>query len=283
MLSSRFRPQPGEATIGTELNAVVAQRFEVAPGLMVLRVVPAEGRVRDFQPGQFAVIGLPDSAPRAPLSDPEEQPPAGKLIRRAYSIASASIEKDYLELYITLVRSGELTPRLFALAPGDRLWLGPRITGTFTLDQAPADRHVLLGATGTGLAPYMSMMRTVLHQADGRRFAVLLGARQSWDLGYHAELVTMARLSPSFSYLPVISRPCEELVAWSGATGRVTDQVESGTVSATCGFPITPETASVFLCGNPAMIESLCALLGRRGFTEHSRAQPGGIFVERYW
>ena len=180
-----------------ELNAVLQRRVEVAPGLMVIRVVPDGWELPEFTPGQFAVLGLPPEAPRCELADPdEEEHKPGKLIRRAYSIASSSVAREYLELYITMVRSGALTPRLFALETGDRLWLGPKITGRFTLDEVPGDANLVLIATGTGLAPYMSMLRTMLPECGERRIAVLLGARHSWDLGYQAELVTMDRLSP---------------------------------------------------------------------------------------
>ncbi len=190
-----------------ELNAVVTQKIEVAPGLMVIRVVPDGWELPEFAPGQFAVLGLPPEASRSSLADDEDEPvKPGKLIRRAYSIASSSKARRYLEFYVTLVHSGALSPRLFNLKAGDRLWLGPKITGTFTLDLAPTDKAVVMVATGTGLAPYMSMLRTELASSAGRRFSVLLGARHSWDLGYHAELVTMEQLSPDFTYFPIISR-----------------------------------------------------------------------------
>jgi len=258
----------------TELNAVVQQRFEVAPGLMVIRVAPDGWRLP----------GLPPEAPRCENSDDEEQvPKPGKLIRRAYSIASSSATREYIEFYITLVHSGALTPRLFALGPGDRLWLGPKITGNFTLDDAPADAHLLLVATGTGLAPYMSMLRTMLHEAGERRIAVLLGARHSWDLGYQSELLTMDRLSPAFSYQPIISRPAEEPVPWGGLTGYVQDLWRGRQIGREWGFPPTPNDTRVFLCGNPAMIEDMVTLLADEGFREHSRKQAGHVFVERYW
>ncbi len=266
-----------------ELNAVVTQRFEVAPGLMVMRVAPEDRDLNSFKAGQFAVLGLPPGAQRCDLSDPEDKPAKDKMIRRAYSIASASVERQYLEFYITLVRSGGLTPRLFALESGDRLWLGPKFTGTFTLDSAPVEKDVVLVATGTGLAPYMSMLRTVLHEEHDRRFVVALGSRHSWDLGYHAELVTMSRLSPHFSYLPVISRPCAEPVSWQGATGYVTNLFDDTTIEETLQHPVEPENTSVFLCGNPAMVDDMCEKLGNRGFKEHNRKVPGEIFVERYW
>lgn len=267
-----------------ELNAVVQLRTEVAPGLMVIRVVPDGWRLPEFAPGQFAVLGLPPDAPRCEGAEEEEQvPKAGKLMRRAYSIASSSVAREYLEFYITLVRSGGLTPRLFALGAGDRVWLGPKITGKFTLDQAPADSNLVLVATGTGLAPYMSMLRTVLHEAGHRRIAVLLGARHSWELGYQSELVTMARLSSSFSFLPIISRPAEEPVPWGGMAGYVQDLWREREIDRLWGAPPAPDGTRVFLCGNPAMIEDMIELLADEGFREHSRKEPGEIFVERYW
>jgi ferredoxin--NADP+ reductase len=267
-----------------ELNAILTQKIEVAPGLMVIRVVPDGWELPEFSPGQFAVLGLPPEADRSALADPEDDGgKPGRLIRRAYSIASSSRARRYLEFYITLVHSGALSPRLFALQPGDRLWLGAKITGAFTLDQAPADKSVILIATGTGLAPYMSMLRTELSTSVGRRFAVILGARHSWDLGYHSELVTMEQLSPNFTYLPTISRPAEEPVAWTGRAGYVLDLWQTGELASLWGEAPTPDNSSVFLCGNPAMIDDMIELLSAAGFVEHTRDRPGSIFVERYW
>ena len=124
---------------------MVSQRVEVAPGLIVLRVVADGWELPDFTPGQFTVIGLPGAAPRCPTSDPDEKPVnPDKLIKRAYSIASSSVAKEYLEFYITLVQSGALTPRLFHLGIGDRLWLSPKCSGFFTLDDVPGQSNVLL-------------------------------------------------------------------------------------------------------------------------------------------
>ncbi len=266
------------------LNAIVSQKIEVAPGLIVLRVVPDGCDMPDFSPGQFAVLGLPPEAPRCDGSGSDEQTPrAGRLIRRAYSIASSSVSREHLEFYINLVQSGSLTPRLFALQPGDRLWMGPKITGTFTLDLARPEHHLVLVATGTGLAPYMSMLRTMLPTTEGRRVAALLGARHSWDLGYHAELATMERLCGDFRYLPTISRPDEEVVPWAGRTGYVMELWKTGAVRDSLGQRPTPDDTSVFLCGNPAMIDDMCELLIADGFQEHTRNEPGQIFVERYW
>jgi ferredoxin--NADP+ reductase len=267
-----------------EPNAVLAHRIELAPGLAIFRVVPDGWPLPEFRPGQFAVLGLPGHAPRTPLSDPED-PPADpdRLIRRAYSIASSSLAREHIEVFANLVRSGELTPRLFALAPGDRLWLGPKFTGLFTLGEVPRDKHVVLVATGTGLAPYMSMLRTELECGGPRRFAVLHGARHSWDLGYSAELYTMQRLCPNFAYLPTVSRPEAEPVPWGGARGHVQELWRSGALERSWGFRPTPLDTHVFLCGNPAMIESMTDILRAEGFTVHDARAPGQIHVERWW
>lgn len=269
---------------GPELNAIVSQRIEVAPGLMVLRVVPDGWDLGDFKAGQFAVLGLPGSAGRYALSDAEEEASVpDKLIRRAYSIASAPDSRDYLEFFITLVRSGALTPRLFALGPGDRVWLGRKITGMFTLDQVPRDKHLILAATGTGLAPYMSMVRSELFCDLNRRFAVLLGARHSWDLGYRSELNTLLRVCGNFSYMPVISRPDEEPTPWRGRVGYVQDLWKKGDLAEALGFQPGPANSHVLLCGNPAMIEDMMSLLNGEGFREHKKLDPGQIHVEKYW
>lgn len=265
-------------------NAVLTQRIEVAPGLLILRVAPDGWALPPFTAGQFAVLGLPASAPRVALSDPEE--PGGdpdRLIRRAYSIASSSLSREVLELYVNLVRSGELTPRLFALRPGDRLWLGPKISGMFTLREVPPDQHLVLVGTGTGLAPYMSMLRSELECGGPRRIAVLAGARHSWDLGYSAELFTMQRLCPNFLYAATVSRPDAEPVPWGGATGYVQDLWTGGAPERAFGFRPTPRDTHVFLCGNPAMIDDMIALLEAEGFALHAPRAPGQIHVERYW
>jgi ferredoxin/flavodoxin---NADP+ reductase len=266
------------------LNAVVALRTEISPWLIILRVVPDGWKLPDFAPGQFAVLGLPGTTPRCVMAEPEEPPPdPQRLIRRAYSIASSSMTQEYMEFYIALVTSGVLTPRLFALNIGDRLWLSPRITGMFTLDQVPEDQHIVMIATGTGLAPYMSMLTTQLICGGSRRFAVLHGARHSWDLGYRSELLTLQHLCKNLLYSPVISRPQNEPVAWPGATGYVQDLWQGGGIEKAWGFKPSPDNTHIFLCGSPAMIDSAVTMLGKEGFTEHSKRQPGQIHVERYW
>ncbi len=267
-----------------EPNALVTQRVDFAPGLMILRVAPLGWELPPFSPGQFAVLGLPASAPREPGALPEDPaPPADAFLRRAYSIASSSLERQYLEFYLVEVRSGALTPRLFALKAGDRLWLGPKFTGLFTLDEVPEDCHVVFVATGTGLAPYMSMLRTHLEGSGERRFAVIHGARNSWDLGYRDELFQMQRLASNFRYIPVLTRPDGELVPWKGARGRLQSFWAERPLEGAWGFAPDPSHTHFFLCGNPKMVEAMIGLLEGEGFREHKKQSPGQIHIERYW
>ncbi len=266
------------------VNAVVSQRIEIAPGLIVLRVVPDGWELPDFQAGQFAVLGMPGSAPRFPGTDPDEKPIApDKMIKRAYSISSASAAREYIEFYIALVNSGELTPRLFNLNIGDRLFLSPKCSGFFTLEEIPAEANIVLLSTGTGLAPYVSMVRSQLTHESRQRLAIIHGARHSWDLGYRDELVSIQRVSPALTYIPVVSRPAEEPAPWTGHTGYVQDIWNKRVVDEAWGFHPTPKDTHVFLCGNPSMIETVEVILKKEGFQEHKRKSPGQYHVERYW
>jgi ferredoxin/flavodoxin---NADP+ reductase len=274
---------PAQAAAQRE-NAIVALRNEISPWLMILRVVPDGWQLPDFEPGQFAVVGLPGSAQRCSLAEAEETPPdPDKLIRRAYSIASSSLTHEFMEFYVALVTSGTLTPRLFALNIGDHLWLGPKIAGMFSFTQVPDDKSIVLIATGTGLAPYMSMLTTYLTCAGPRRLIVLHGARHSWDLGYRSELLMLQHLCSNFAYVPVISRPEHEPAPWVGAIGYVQDLWTGGAIDRIWGFHPTPENTHVFLCGSPAMIDSVEEILFKEQFKEHTKKVPGEIHVERYW
>jgi len=267
-----------------KLDARVLQRIEITPELMILRIVPVGWKPPAFTAGQFAVLGLPGSSPRHTVANGEDpMPDPDKLIRRAYSIASSPEDRQYLEFYITLVRSGTLSPRLWALKTGDPVWLARKFSGLFTLDEVPAGANIVLIATGTGLAPYMSMLRSFLLRESNRKVAVLHGARHSWDLGYRSELQTLQRLFPNFVYTPIVSRPEEEPIPWAGEIGYVQELWQRRSLAERLRFRPDPATTHVFLCGNPNMIEEAMTMLEEAGFHEHSPCEPGEIHVEKYW
>jgi len=263
-------------------NATVIGREELNPQLLVMRVRP-DGELFDFRPGQFGVLGLLGNAPRIVEAAAEDAPAEpDKMIRRAYSIASSNLERRYVEFYLTLITSGALTPRLFALNHGSRVFLGPKASGVFTLDKVAPEKSVILVATGTGLAPYVSMLRTMLVNDSRRRFVVLHGARYSWDLGYRGELESLARLRPNFTYIPSITRPDQD-PHFIGYTGRIQTLLEQGVLERESGVVLNPAQAEVFLCGNPDMVKLAVSLLEAKGFAGKGGAVPATIHVEEYW
>ena len=273
-------------SVSSQLNAIVDEPIFVNAESMILRVEPDGWEIADYAPGQFVVLGLPGSAPRipTPISDLEIEPPKPeKLIKRAYSITSSSKEKKYLEFYITLIRSGTLTPRLFALKKGDRIHMGKKMSGIFTLSGTPEDANLVLMGTGTGLAPYMSMIRTFLKYGVKRKFTIVHGARHSWALGYRTELSMLASLVENFSYIPVVSRPAQETIPWKGETGHVQDVWKRGVIAKEWGVEPTPANTHVFLCGNPLMTNAALEVLKQDGYVEHKRKKPGQVHVEKWW
>ena len=263
-------------------NATVIQRTELNPDLIIIRVRP-DGPLFDFKAGQYTVLGLTGSSPRATFSDPESEPPLPeRLIRRAYSISSSSKKNEYLEFYVSLVRSGQLTPRLFVLQEGNRIWLGSKAVGQFTLSEVDDNHDLLLISTGTGLAPYISMIRSAHRCGVGRKYYVLHGARYSWDLGYRSELEALDHGCGTFAYLPTVTRVDKDKT-WKGHAGRIQSLIEDGTLENDLGGPPDPGKLSVFVCGHPEMVRDVQQRFEEMGFRLHSRKEAGNLHIERYW
>ena len=268
------------------LNAIVTLRNEVSPWLMILQVVPDGWEIPDYMPGHFTSLGLPGSASRCFLAKPEISPPnPDKLIKRVYCIASSPANREFLEFYVALVPDGLLSPRLFNLKIGDRIWLSPKTGGKFTYDdsQVPEGANLVLMATGSGLAPFISMLSTFLSSQPKRKVAIIHGARHSWDLGYRSTLMTMQHLRANVTYIPVISRTDEEPVPWKGASGYVQDVWKSGALEKAWGYKPNPENTHVFMCGSPQMSEEMLEILSQEGFREDKKNEPGQVHVEKYW
>jgi len=257
------------------LNSTVVGRVDITPELMILRVKPDSG-VPAFIPGQYVALGLPGAAPRyAGAPDEVEAPAPDKLIKRAYSIGSSPETSDFFEFYIALVPNGALTSRLAVVKPGDRLFSQPKVTGTFTLEGVPNDHNLVLVSTGTGLAPFMSMVRTPLTWSEGRRITIVHGVRYPQDFAYADELSSLAESREGFKYLPIASRAPD---SFGGRKGRVQSLFEDSSIA------LNPEVDHVFLCGNPAMIDDVERdLTSQRGYVVHSKKTPGNLHVEKYW
>jgi len=223
-------------------------------------------------PGQFLHLALDgDVDPKTP-----DEPP--KRINRAYSVASPFGEE--LEFFIVLVPDGELTPRLLKLEVGDSVEVSDSGAGSFTLDKAPDAETLWLIATGTGLAPYIAMLRTDHCWNSYQKIVLIHGVRHYNDLAYTDELNWFAKKFPG--RLKIVQSLTRE-AADGCLEGRIPKLFESGAIEKSVGWQCTPDNSTVMLCGNPAMLDSMEETLGKRGMKKHRSKSPGQIVLERYW
>lgn len=207
-----------------------------------------------FTPGQYATIGLVDETTERP-------------ILRPYSVVSAPHE-PVLELFVEHVEEGALTPLLWNATCGDTFWLRRKIVGRFVLDDRRR-RHVMV-ATVTGIAPYISIMRSQIHalqtgtRAEPHQLLILHGASRSWELGtYLDELQTADERYDWLTYVPTVSRPWED-PEWAGEVGRVEDVLRKYLDAAA----LSAETAVAYTCGHPQMIDKAQGIFQRARFDE---------------
>lgn len=216
----------------------------------------------NFRSGQYATIAITDGA---------------KIIQRPYSIVSSPYQ-DFLEFFIELVPHGTLTPRLWALKTGGRALIRKRMVGSFTLERAAGFKHHLMAATVTGVAPFVSIVRT--HREELRRgvksddrFLIIHGGSRSWELGaYRAELAELER-EGWLTYVPTVSRPLED-ADWKGETGRVEDVLRKHADRSN----FTSTNAVAYSCGHPQMIENARGILSRARFG-HEQIKEETFFV----
>jgi ferredoxin--NADP+ reductase len=153
----------------------------------------------------------------------------------------------------------------------------------FTMERVDHGRDLVFVATGTGIAPFVSMLRH--HGWNSPRFAhfvVVHGARRHSDLAYRDEFMAASRADRRVIYVPILSREPRDS-EWTGLRGHVQTVLEPACFQSRTGFVLEPDSANVFLCGNPAMIDDVRVRLGSRGFTVDTPKTPGNVHFERYW
>ena len=250
---------------GKHAPVIVVERRDHTPDLWSIRVRHEEPF--PFTPGQYATLALP----------PHD---GGKLVERAYSIVSDHDEQT-IEFFFELVPEGALTPLLYEKGVGDEILMRRRAKGLFVLDQRPEKTHHLLVSTVTGVAPYVSMVRTTRRllaadpQLQAPRVVLIQAGSQSVELSYLDELRALDAELPWLTYIPSVSRPWED-PDWTGELGRAEDVVRKH--ADTLG--ITPANAVAYLCGHPEMIATVRGIMRRCGFDpknvrEELYFQPG--------
>jgi ferredoxin--NADP+ reductase len=221
-----------------------------------------------FQNGQFAMIGLEVD---------------GRPLVRAYSMASANHEEE-LEFFSIKVPDGPLTSRLQKIQQGDRILVGRKATGTLIAGNLIPGKRLLLLSTGTGLAPFASLIKDPDVYENYDTIVLAHGCRQVSELAYGEQLVDKLRSHEFFG--PLVR---DKLHYYPSATrepfrnrGRITDLIASGQLFADIGqTDLDRETDRVMLCGSPAMLAELPEMLTERGFTEGNHSVPGHFVVEK--
>lgn len=222
-----------------------------------------------FHNGHFVMIGLEVN---------------GKPLMRAYSIASPNYE-DHLEFLSIKVQDGPLTSRLQHLSEGDQILVSRKPVGTLVLDDVNPGKHLYLFGTGTGLAPFMSIIQDPDTYARFDKVILVHGVRVVSEFAY-ADFIT--QLLPENEFLGELIR--EKLIYYPTATrepfkyqGRLTDLIASGKLTADIGLPpLNPEHDRAMICGSPAMLQDTCDLLNACGFViSPAQGIPGDYVIER--
>ena len=258
----------------------------LTPDLAIIRVQPADGRpVSDFKAGQFVALGLKLDGHH-------------NITYRPFSLSSPPEEKRYFEFYIKSASEyimNKFTSTLFKMLKGDLLyWRNP--AGAFTIEDKKADgtpdtRRLVLVASGTGLAPFISYVLHLKNIKSKREIVLLHGAKYVQELGYCDMLKNLSASDPNFKYLTTVSRPDHELSRdWRGNVGRVEtllvgkDGCKSQLEEAV-SEKVTPENSFFHICGYAGTIDAVISILSPLGFVTNRKKREDGSFdikIETY-
>jgi ferredoxin--NADP+ reductase len=222
-----------------------------------------------FSNGHFTMIGLRNEA--------------GKPLLRAYSIVSTNFE-EHMEFLSIKVPNGPLTSRLQHIQVGDSIVVGRKPTGTLLIDYLLPGKRLYMFSTGTGLAPFLSLIRDPATYEKFEEVVLVHGVREVKELAYHDYITTELRqheflgemVTEQLRYYPTVTR--EKFTTM----GRIPDLISSGQMAKDLGLPeLDPATDRAMICGSPAMLRDLKLMLEHRGFTEGNTSRPGDFVIER--
>lgn len=289
-------------------NATITHFEHSHEDLWVIRVRPDVAEW-SHRPGQYTTLGLGYWEPRVDNADEGlTEKRRYQLIRRSYSISSRifdrrgyltdAAEEDEIEFYIVHVRpNGDrvpgLTPRLAAKRVGDRVFLGPKMAGRYTLDPVvDPETDVVFLATGTGEAPHNAMITELFRKGHRGAVVSIVTVRFLRDLGYLETHRTLERHRPNYRYMPLATREPDMEKRY------VQDVVRTGELAGMLDHGLHPERTHVYLCGNPTMIglpawgngrptfpepQGVVELLHGKGFSIDRRGVVGAVHYEEYW
>ena len=240
----------------------------LTPSLFTLRTTRDKGF--RFRAGQFTKLGVTKAD--------------GSTVWRAYSVVSSPYD-EFLEFFSIVVPGGEFTSELSRLKVGDTLMVERQAYGYLTLDRFIDGRDLWLLATGTGVAPFLSILQDFEVWEKFERIVLVYSAREARELAYQdliADLTQreyLAEYAHKLTYIPIVTR--EEVPGT--LNGRITTLIESGELERAAGVQLSPEHSRVMLCGNPQMIDDTRKLLKERNLQLSLTRRPGQVAVENYW
>jgi len=206
-----------------------------------------------------------------------------KKVMRAYSIASPN-SADHLEFLSIVVPNGPLTSNLRNIVPGDKLIVGRKPTGTLVVDYLKPGKNLYLLATGTGLAPFLAIIRDPLTYERFENIVLVHGVREVAELAYHDLLCEDLNTTGDFAvircdrfkYYPTVTRQDFR------NTGRITDRIKDGKLFTDLGLPVLNSLDDrVMICGSPSMLSELRIMLDHQGFSEGNTTQAGEYVIEK--
>ncbi|MBL4573305.1 MAG: ferredoxin--NADP reductase [Gammaproteobacteria bacterium] len=203
----------------------------------------------------------------------------GERIARPYSFLSAPGQNP-LEFFFYTATGGVLSNAMLDLRAGDAIWLKKKANGFFTLSEVPSSTDLWMFGTGTGIAPFFSILKTEEPWERFENVILVHGVRANADLRYQELIENIQRDRPKrFQFKAFVTR--EDV---PGAyRGRIPAAIIDGSLEDACGMGLSPENSQIMLCGNPDMVKDTVEALKKRGFKKNRRRTPGQITVENYW
>jgi len=223
-----------------------------------------------FVPGQFARLGL--------------RKEDGSIVWRAYSIVSASYD-EHLEFFSIVVPDGEFTSRLSLLAVGDEVLVEKMNYGFLTMARFEQGRDLWMLATGTGVAPFISILHELDTWESYDRIVLVYSVRDCRELAYQDTVASFAEheyfgeFADKLTFVPVVTRQA----ATAALNRRIPVLLESGELERYAGVLLDPERSRIMICGNPEMVDETRTWFVDKGYTISRRAKPGHLALENLW